>query len=148
MENLINEEIKIDDTNFNESIEKIISSYFGNDNINQDIKNLIQTFYFQYDKKCKSIIEENLKPIIEKEAQNMNNELRNIVLKVLNEYENVITIDQTGFYEEFKKKISDVLLNLSTECGKNNLNLESKSLIEKEIKKYIGNKNAEYINLI
>ena len=149
MEDVINEEIKIgNDIKFNELIEKIISFYFGNENINQDIKNLIQAFYSQYDIKCKSIIEENIKPIIEKEAQNMNNELRNIVIKVLNEYDNVITIDQTGFYEEFKKKISDILLNLSNECGKNNLDLESIILIEKEIKKYIGNKNKEYINSI
>ena len=149
MENVINEEIKIgNDIKFNELTEKIISCYFGNDSINQDIKNLIQTFYSQYDLKCKSIIEENIKPIIEKEAQNMNNELRNIVLKVLNEYDNVITIDQSGFYEEFKKKVSDVLLNLANECGKNNLNLESKILIEKEIKKYIGNSNKQYINSI
>ena len=149
MEDVINEEIKIgNDIKFNELIEKIISFYFGNENINQDIKNLIQAFYSQYDIKCKSIIEENIKPIIEKEAQNMNNELRNIVIKVLNEYDNVITIDQTGFYEEFKKKISDILLNLSNEYGKNNLDLESIILIEKEIKKYIGNKNKEYINSI
>ena len=149
MENVINEEIKIgNDIKFNELTEKIISCYFGNDSINQDIKNLIQNFYSQYDLKCKSIIEENIKPIIEKEAQNMNNELRNIVLKVLNEYDNVITIDQSGFYEEFKKKVSDVLLNLANECGKNNLNLESKILIEKEIKKYIGNSNKQYINSI
>ena len=149
MENVINEEIKIgNDIKFNELTAKIISCYFGNDSINQDIKNLIQTFYSQYDLKCKSIIEENIKPIIEKEAQNMNNELRNIVLKVLNEYDNVITIDQSGFYEEFKKKVSDVLLNLANECGKNNLNLESKILIEKEIKKYIGNSNKQYINSI
>ena len=78
----------------------------------------------------------------------MNNELRNIVSKVLNDYENVITIDQTGFYEEYKKKISDVLLNLSNECGKINLNLQSTLLIEKEIKKYIGNTNKKYINSI
>ena len=149
MENVINEEIKIgNEINFSDLIEKIISCYFGNDSISQDIKNLIQTFYSQYDLKCKSIIEENIKPIIEKEAQNMNNELRNIVLKVLNEYDNVITIDQSGFYEEFKKKVSDVLLNLANECGKNNLNLESKILIEKEIKKYIGNSNKQYINSI
>ena len=149
MEDVINEEIKIgNDIKFNELIEKIISFYFGNENINQDIKNLIQAFYSQYDIKCKSIVEENIKPIIEKEAQNMNNELRNIVIKVLNEYDNVITIDQTGFYEEFKKKISDILLNLSNEYGKNNLDLESIVLIEKEIKKYIGNKNKEYINSI
>ena len=149
MENIINEEIKIgNEIKFNELIEKIISCYFGNDSISQDIKNLIQTFYSQYDLKCKSIIEENIKPIIEKEAQNMNNELRNIVLKVLNEYDNVITIDQSGFYEEFKKKVSDVLLNLANDCGKNNLNLESKILIEKEIKKYIGNSNKQYINSI
>jgi hypothetical protein len=149
MENVINEEIKIgNEINFSDLIEKIISCYFGNDSISQDIKNLIQTFYSQYDLKCKSIIEENIKPIIEKEAQNMNNELRNIVLKVLNDYDNVITIDQTGFYEEFKRKVSDVLLNLANECGKNNLNLESKILIEKEIKKYIGNSNKQYINSI
>ena len=149
MEDVINEEIKIgNDIKFNDLIEKIISFYFGNENINQDIKNLIQAFYSQYDIKCKSIVEENIKPIIEKEAQNMNNELRNIVIKVLNEYDNVITIDQTGFYEEFNKKISDILLNLSNECGKNNLDLESIILIEKEIKKYIGNKNKEYINSI
>ena len=78
----------------------------------------------------------------------MNNELRNIVLKILNEYDNVITIVQTGFYKEYKKKISDILLNLAKECGKNNLNLESKILIEKEIKKYIGNSNKQYINSI
>ena len=149
MENLINEEIKIiNDIKFNELIEKIISNYFGNDNITQDIKNLIQIFYSQYDIKCKSIIEENIKPIIEKEAQTMNNELRNIVLKVLNEYENVITIDQTGFYEEYKKKISDILLNIANECGKNNLVEESKLLIEKEIKNYIRNINKQYINSI
>ena len=149
MENLINEEIKIiNDIKFNELIEKIISNYFGNDNITQDIKNLIQIFYSQYDIKCKSIIEENIKPIIEKEAQTMNNELRDIVLKVLNEYENVITIDQTGFYEEYKKKISDVLLKIANECGKNNLVEESKLLIEKEIKNYIRNINKQYINSI
>ena len=69
MEDVINEEIKIgNDIKLNELIEKIISFYFGNENINQDIKNLIQAFYSQYDIKCKSIVEENIKLIIEKEA--------------------------------------------------------------------------------
>ena len=42
MENVIIDEIKIgNDIKFNNLIEKIISSYFGNDNLNQGIKNLI-----------------------------------------------------------------------------------------------------------
>ena len=60
-------------------------------------------FYLQYKIRCNSIIEENLKPIIEKETLNMTNDLKNIVSNVLNKFDNIITIAQKGFLKNIKK---------------------------------------------
>ena len=146
---LIDEKIhSSNDIQFIDIVEKNITSYLGNDCMTQDIKNLIQTFYSQYNVKCNTLIDKNINPIIEKEAQNMSNDLKNIVTKVLIQYENVISIEQKGFYEEYKKKISELILNIAHEYGSNNLNLESKKIIVKSIKNYIINLSKNYISSI
>ena len=149
MEGLINEKINISkEINFNEIFEEVISSYLGNNTINQEIKNLIEAFYSQYDVKCDSLINENLYPIIEKEAQNMTCDLKDIVTKVLLKFNNIISIDQKGFLEENKKMISELLLNTARDCGKNNLNSEAKKIVENEIKNYIRKINQDYISSV
>jgi hypothetical protein len=94
------------------------------------------------------LINENLKPIIEKEAQNMSNDLKTICANVINKFDNIISIDQKGFLEEYKKKISELLLNMAQEYGTNNLNLEIKIYIGKAIKDYFRNLNKNYISSI
>lgn len=151
IEDLIEEKIKFiinPEIHFNSIIENSISSFLGNDCITQDIKNIIVEFYSQYKIRCNSIIEENLKPIIEKEALNMTNDLKNIVSNVLNKFDNIITIDQKGYLEEYKKRISEALLETANEFGSNNINLEMKKFMEKVIKDYIKNINKNYISSI
>ena len=149
VEDLINEKIILNqEIQFNSIFETAISSFLGNECITQDIKNLIQAFYSQYNEKCNLLINENLKPIIEKEAQNMSNGLKDISLDVLNKFDNVISIDQKGFLEEYKNKISELLLNAAHECGTNNLDAEIKVYIEKAIKDYFRNLNKNYISSI
>ena len=149
MEGLIDEKINISkEINFNEIFDEVISSYLGNNTINQEIKNLIEAFYSQYDVKCDSLINENLYPIIEKEAQNMTSDLKDIVTNVLLKFNNIISIDQKGFLEENKKMISELLLNTARDCGKNNLNSEAKKIVENEIKNYIRKINQDYISSV
>ena len=149
IEDLINENINLNqEIQFNSIFEMTISSFLGNECITQDIKNLIQAFYSQYNEKCNLLINENLKPIIEKEAQNMSNDLKDISIDVLNKFDNVISIDQKGFLEEYKNKISELLLNAAHECGTNNLDAEIKVYIEKAIKDYFRNLNKNYISSI
>lgn len=151
IEDLIEEKIKFiinPEIHFNSIIENSISSFLGNDCITQDVKNIIVEFYSQYKIRCNSIIEENLKPIIEKEALNMTNDLKNIVSNVLNKFDNIITIDQKGYLEEYKKRISEALLETANEFGSNNINLEMKKFMEKVIKDYIKNINKNYISSI
>ena len=149
VEDLINEKIILNqEIQFNSIFETAISSFLGNECITQDIKNLIQAFYSQYNEKCNLLINENLKPIIEKEAQNMSNDLKDISIDVLNKFDNVISIDQKGFLEEYKNKISELLLNAAHECGTNNLDAEIKVYIEKAIKDYFRNLNKNYISSI
>lgn len=149
IDDLINEKIILNqDIQFNSIFETTISSFLGSECITQDIKNLIQAFYSQYNEKCNLLINENLKPIIEKEAQNMSNDLKNISTEVLNKFDNVISIEQNGFLEEYKNKISELLLNVAHECGTNNLDAEIKVNIEKAIKDYLRNLNKNYISSI
>ena len=149
MEELIEEKIIIsNEMEFNEIFDKVISSYLGNDSINLEIKNLIQEFYSQYDTQCNSIIDENLKIIIEKEARIMTSDLKNIVTNILVKFDNVISIDQKGFLEENKKKISELILNTAKELGKNNLNSEVKKIIENAIKNYLRKVSIDYISSI
>jgi GTP-binding protein EngB required for normal cell division len=149
IEELINEKFSLNQKiQFNSIFETTISSFLGNECITQDIKNLIQTFYSQYNEKRNFLINENLKPIIEKEAQNMSNDLKNICSNVLNKFDNVISIEQKGFLEEYKNKISELLLNIAQEYGSNNLDLEIKVYIEKAIKNYFRNLNKNYISSI
>ena len=149
IEDLINEKIILNqEIQFNSIFETAISSFLGNECITQDIKNLIQAFYSQYNEKCNLLINENLKPIIEKEAQNMSNDLKDISIDILNKFDNVISIDQKGFLEEYKNKISELLLNAAHECGTNNLDAEIKVYIEKAIKDYFRNLNKNYISSI
>ena len=149
IEDLINEKIILNqEIQFNSIFETAISSFLGNECITQDIKNLIQAFYSKYNEKCNLLINENLKPIIEKEAQNMSNDLKDISIDVLNKFDNVISIDQKGFLEEYKNKISELLLNAAHECGTNNLDAEIKVYIEKAIKDYFRNLNKNYISSI
>ena len=151
IQDLIEEKIKFTvnpEIHFNSIIENSISSFLGNDCITQDVKNIIVEFYSQYKIRCNSIIEENLKPIIEKEALNMTNDLKNIVSNVLNKFDNIITIDQKGYLEEYKKRISEALLETANEFGSNNINLEMKKFMEKVIKDYIKNINKNYISSI
>ena len=149
MEDLVKEKIDIsNNTDFNIIFDKVISSYLGSKGITQEVKNLIQEFYTEYDVKCNSIINENLNAIIEKEAQIMTNDLKNIVSDALLKFDNVISIDQKGFLEENKKRISDLLLNTAKECGKNNLNSGAKKLMENAIKNYFSKINKEFISSI
>ena len=149
LEDLIEEKIIVpNDINFNQIFEKMIYSYLGINDINQEVKNLIKEFYLQYDIKCNSIIDENLKSIIEKEAQIMTSDLKNIATNILLKFDNVISIDQKGFLEESKKKISEILLDISKEWGNNNLNSGVKKIIEGAIKIYIRKVNNDYISLI
>jgi hypothetical protein len=149
VEDLINEKIILNqEIQFNSIFETAISSFLGNECITQDIKNLIQAFYSKYNEKCNLLINENLKPIIEKEAQNMSNDLKDISIDVLNKFDNVISIDQKGFLEEYKNKISELLLNAAHEYGTNNLDAEIKVYIEKAIKDYFRNLNKNYISSI
>ena len=149
LEDLIEEKIIVsNDINFNEIFEKMIDLYLGINDIDQEVKNLIKEFYLQYDVKCNSIIDENLKTIIEKEAQIMTSDLKNIVTNILLKFDNVISIDQKGFFEESKKKISELLLDISKEWGNNNLNSGVKKIIEGSIKNYIKKVNKDYISLI
>ena len=149
MEDLIEEKIIVpNDINFNQIFEKMIYSYLGINDINQEVKNLIKEFYLQYDIKYNSIIAENLKSIIEKEAQIMTSDLKNIATNILLKFDNVISIDQKGFLEESKKKISEILLDISKEWGNNNLNSGVKKIIEGAIINYIRKVNKDYISLI
>ena len=151
IQDLIEEKIKFTvnpEIHFNSIIENSISSFLGNDCITQDVKNIIVEFYSQYKIRCNSIIEENLNPIIEREALNMTNDLKNIVSNVLNKFDNIITIDQKGYLEEYKKRISEALLETANEFGSNNINLEMKKFMEKVIKDYIKNINKNYISSI
>ena len=150
MENLINEKIIIsNEINFETIFEQVISSFIGNNNaITQEIKNLIQTFYSSYDNKSNSIINENLNQIVEKEGKIMTDDLKGLVTDVLLKFDNVISIEQKGFLEDNKKKISELLLDLARECGKNNLNTCSKKLIENEIKNYLNKINKDYISTL
>ena len=150
MENLINEKFIIsNEINFETIFEQVISSFIGNNNaITQEIKNLIQIFYSSYDNKSNSIINENLNQIVEKEGKIMTDDLKGLVTDVLLKFDNVISIEQKGFLEDNKKKISELLLDLARECGKNNLNTCSKKLIENEIKNYIKKINKDYISTL
>ena len=149
MEDLINEKISnLTDININEIFEKIISSYLENDSLTQDIKNLIQGFYSQYEIKCKSLIEETFNSFIEGEAKKMESDLKNIVTNVLIKFDNIITIDQKIFFEESKKKISESLLNIAQESGKMNLDTEVRKLIENDVKNYLRKINKDYISSI
>jgi len=130
---------------FNQLIEKLINSFFENYSLEQNIKNIIQEFLSQYNIRCQSIIEDNLRPIIEKEAKKMTEDLKNIVSSILREYDNAISIDQNGFYEEYKKKVNNLLLPIAQTKGKNNLNLNSQKIIENEIKNYLINNSKNYI---
>jgi len=149
LEDLIEEKIIVsNDINFNQIFEKMIDLYLGINDIDQEVKNFIKEFYLQYDIKCNSIIDENLKSIIEKEAQIMTSDLKNIATNILVKFDNVISIDQKGFFEESKKKISEILLDISKEWGNNNLNSGVKKIIEGAIKIYIRKVNNDYISLI
>ena len=150
MENLINAKFIIsNEINFETIFEQVISSFIGNNNaITQEIKNLIQTFYSSYDNKSNSIINENLNQIVEKEGKIMTDDLKGLVTDVLLKFDNVISIEQKGFLEDNKKKISELLLDLARECGKNNLNTCSKKLIENEIKNYLNKINKDYISTL
>ena len=149
LEDLIEEKIIVsNDINFNQIFEKMIDSYLGINDIDQEVKNFIKEFYLQYDIKCNSIIDENLKSIIEKEAQIMTSDLKNIATNILVKFDNVISIDQKGFFEESKKKISEILLDISKEWGNNNLNSGVKKIIEGAIINYIRKVNKDYISLI
>ena len=145
MEDLINEIFNnLNNVNLNEIFEKIISSYLGNDSLTQDIKNLIQEVYSQCKIKRDSLIEENLNTTAEKEAQKMENDLKNIVTDVLVKFDNIITIEQKGFFEESKKKVYESLSYTAQEIGKNNLDSETKILnLPKKLKKKKKNQNKK-----
>ena len=152
MENILNEKINIDSgITFNIKIEKIISAYytkFDYLDLNKNIKDLIQSFILQYNNKCQSIIQENLKPIVFKEAKTMKNDLNNILTKVLKKYGNIISINQDGYFNEYQKTITNSLKNIADECGMKNINTEIEKIIVKEIKNNIQNKIKDYINKI
>ena len=149
MEELFDQKIKISsECKFDDIFNEIISSYLGNDSKTPEINDCIKVFYEQYDIKCNALIEQNLDPIIEKESQIMTSDLKNIVTNVLLKYENVISIDQKGFNEEYKKKISELLFDFAHECGKIHLNNETKIIVENVIKIYLKKINNDYISSI
>ena len=113
IEELVDQKIKISkECKFDDIFNEIISSYLGNDSKTPEINDCIKVFYEQYDIKCNDLIKQNLDLIIEKETQIMTSDLKNIVTNVLLKYENVISIDQKGFNEEYKKKVSELLFDL------------------------------------
>ena len=152
LENIVNEKVDIDNSNsFNQKIENIILAYFkkfDNLELNENIKNLIKSFYNQYDNKCNSIIKENLDPIIKKEAQNMKNDLSDILTKVIQKYGNIISINQDGYYNEYQDKIGNTLSKIANEYGMTNFNIEAEKMIIKEIKNYILIKIKNYISSV
>lgn len=142
MENILNENINIEnDILFDKKIEKIIFNFFqkyGNYSLAPD---KIKSFCHQYNDKCISIIKEELKVIIEKEAQKMKMDLSDILAEVIKKYGNIISINKDGYYKEYQTKINNLLFNIAKRIGSNNINSTSKKIIKKEIKAYISSRN-------
>ena len=75
----------------------------------------------------------------------MKNDLSDILTKVVKKYGNIISINQDGYYNEYQKKITNLLSNIANEYGMNYFNTELEKNIEKKIKIYIQNKIKNYI---
>ena len=78
----------------------------------------------------------------------MKNDLSDILTKVIKKYGNIISINQDGYYNEYQKKINNILSNIAKEYGMNYFNIESEKNIEKEIKAYIKTQIKNYITNI
>ena len=150
MEDILNKNIYILNTlNFNEKTKMIISRYFsefGCFYLNHDLRKLIEQFISQYNIKCGSIIRNELKPIIDREALNMKYDLSDILTNVIKKYGNIIYINQESYYNNYQELISSSLKNKADEIGKRNINYEVEKLIKKELKNNIKNKINYYIN--
>ena len=152
MENILKEKINIEnDIQFEKKLEKIISLFFeklGQSPLNDNSINLINSFYNQYKNKCNTIIKDKLAPIVNKEAQNMKYDLREILTKAIKKYGNIISINQNGYYNEYQTKIGNELSDIANQYGMNNLNSEAEEAIKKEIITYIKTKINNYISSI
>ena len=152
MENILKEKINIENNiQFEKKLEKIISLFFekfGQSPLNDNSINLINSFYSQYKNKCNTIIKDKLTPIVNKEAQNMKYDLREILTKDIKKYGNIISINQNGYYNEYQTKIGNELSDIANEYGMNNLNSEAEEAIKKEIITYIKTKINNYISSI
>ena len=149
MENILNENINIEnDILFDKKVEKIIFHYFekyGNSSLAQD---KIKSFCNKYNDKCISIIKEELKVIVEKEAQKMKMDLSDILTKVIKKYGNIISINQDEYYKEYQTKINNLLQDTAKRIGDNNINSTSEKKMKKEIRAYISSKNNFFISSI
>ena len=149
METILNENCNIDSNiSFDKKIENIILNYFkkyGQSSVDQ---NKIKSFCKQYNEKCNIIIEEELKEIVNKEAQKMKMDLSDILTKVIKKYGNTISINQDGYYNEYQTKIKNLLSDIAKINGNNNINSKNEKTIENEIKAYITSKNKFYISEI
>ena len=149
METILNENCNIDSNiSFDKKIENIILNYFkkyGQSSVDQ---NKIKSFCEQYNEKCNIIIEEELKEIVNKEAQKMKMDLSDILTKVIKKYGNTISINQDGYYNEYQTKIKNLLSDIAKINGNNNINSKTEKTIENEIKAYITSKNKFYISEI
>ena len=152
MENIINEKINIESNNeFIKKVEKIILSFtqrLGQSFLDQNIINLIKSFYTLYTKKSNEIIKDQLEEIINKEAQIMKNDLSNILTNVIKKYGNIISINQNNYYSEYQNKINKELSGIANEYGTRNLNSNSEKFIKNEIQIYIQSKIKSYISSI
>ena len=149
LENNLNENINIKNyILFDKRVEKIICYYFekyGNFSLAID---KIKSFCNQYNDKCISIIKEELKIIVEKEAQKMKMDLNDILTKVIKKYGNIISINQDKYYKEYQTKINNLLFDIAKRIGGDNINSEAEKTMKKEIRAYISTKNNFYISSI
>ncbi len=149
MKNILNENLNIEnDILFQEKIEKIIFYYFQKFGNNALTQGKIKSFCNQYNDKCISIIKEELKFIVEKEAQKMKMDLSDILARVIKKYGNIISINQDGYYNEYQTKINNLLFNRAKRIGDNNINSKAEKTLEKEIKAFISSKINFYISSI
>ena len=149
METILNENFNIDiNISFDKKVENIILNYFKKYGQSSLEQNKINSFCKQYNDKCNLIIEEELKTIVDKEAQKMKMDLSDILTKVIKKYGNTISINQDGYYNEYQTKIKNLLSDIAKINGNNNINSKTEKTIENEIKAYITSKNKFYISEI
>lgn len=152
MNNILSEEININNSfNFEQKIEKIISSYFqrfGEPSLVQNITNAIKLLNNKYTEKLNIIIKNNLEEIASREAQKMKLDLSNILTKVINTHGNIISIDQNQYFNDYKIQIIQKLSNIAHEFGMNNLNPVAEKTLKDVIEMNIKSKIKSFISSI